>query len=74
MKDQPTAMTTGSPAVQGQHQRRGGAVVHLGHAGHDARRAERQQRAGQAEQFVGARPSLGVNTGLEQMVGTSRVA
>ena len=86
MKDQPAAVTTGSPPAawqasarashsaaarvpgQGptlgaaerslrcryQHQRRGGAVVHLGHAGHDARGAERQQRAGQAEQLVGA--------------------
>ena len=42
------------PAVQGQHQQPGGAVIHLGHAGHDARGAERQQRAGQAEQLVGA--------------------
>jgi hypothetical protein len=39
---------------RGQHERRGGAVADLGHAGHDARGAGRQQGAGQAEQLVGA--------------------
>jgi hypothetical protein len=83
MKDQPAAVTTGSPPAAWQASARAsrsgaarvpgqgpslgaaersmrcraiisGAVVHLGHTGHDARGAERQQRAGQAEQFVGA--------------------